>query len=298
MREDTEWLSVYLEQIKNLPLPTKSQEREAAERVQAGIRAEAELSANGVSGKHRQELESVIAEGQAARQTLIEGCLRWVVALARNYQVPGASLGDVIQLGNIGLMQAIDLYNPDTGFRLTTYASFWIKQSIRRGLADITKTIRVPQEIGNQQRRVQNADAELFKTLHRSPTVQEIAELAHLPETTVVAHQGIPSTSSFNVPSSDDGEEYVDSFADLETSEFVDRLCDYIDAAPVLSALSDIPERQRQVLELRYGFDRGHPRTFREVAEMLGVSCEAIRKSERRGLKHLREIFGAEAPAI
>lgn len=230
-----------------------------------------------------------------AKQKLIEANLRLVVSVARRYSQSsgGITLLDLIQEGNLGLIRAVDKYNYKTGFKLSTYATWWIRQAISRAIADKSRLIRLPVHINETLGRVRRASRDLASQLGREPTMQELADHLNmqLDKVTQLMTMG-------NAPVSLDqpmGEEGDSSLGDLvEDVQGVDpdqQAAEISMRAAVQKALTQLPERERKIIELRFGLDEGgggQPRTLEEVGQQLGVTRERIRQIEAKVLRKLR----------
>ncbi len=232
---------------------------------------------------------------EGAKQKLIEANLRLVVSVARRYSQSsgGITLLDLIQEGNLGLIRAVDKYNHNTGFKLSTYATWWIRQAISRAIADKSRLIRLPVHINETLGRVRRASRDLASQLGREPTMQELADHLNmqLDKVTQLMTMG-------NAPVSLDqpmGEEGDSSLGDLvEDVQGVDpdqQAAEISMRAAVQKALTQLPERERKIIELRFGLDEGgggQPRTLEEVGQQLGVTRERIRQIEAKVLRKLR----------
>ena len=232
---------------------------------------------------------------EEAKQKLIEANLRLVVSVARRYSQSsgGITLLDLIQEGNLGLIRAVDKYNHNTGFKLSTYATWWIRQAISRAIADKSRLIRLPVHINETLGRVRRASRDLASQLGREPTMQELADHLNmqLDKVTQLMTMG-------NAPVSLDqpmGEEGDSSLGDLvEDVQGVDpdqQAAEISMRAAVQKALTQLPERERKIIELRFGLDEGgggQPRTLEEVGQQLGVTRERIRQIEAKVLRKLR----------
>lgn len=230
-----------------------------------------------------------------SKQKLIEANLRLVVSVARRYSQSsgGITLLDLIQEGNLGLIRAVDKYNHNTGFKLSTYATWWIRQAISRAIADKSRLIRLPVHINETLGRVRRASRDLASQFGREPTMQELADhlLMPLEKVTQLMTMG-------NAPVSLDqpmGEEGDSSLGDLvEDVQGVDpdqQAAEISMRAAVQKALTQLPERERKIIELRFGLDEGgggQPRTLEEVGQQLGVTRERIRQIEAKVLRKLR----------
>ena len=265
----TDPVADYLRQIGRTPLLNQEEEKELARRKDAG--------------------------DELAKQRLIEANLRLVVSVARRYSQSsgGITLLDLIQEGNLGLIRAVDKYDYTKGYKLSTYATWWIRQAISRAIADKSRLIRLPVHINETLGRVRRTSRELASEYGREPTMQELADRMELSieKVTQLMTMG-------NAPVSLDqpmGEEGDSSLGDLvEDSQGVDpdqQAAEISMRAAVQEALTQLPERERKIIELRFGLDEGgagQPRTLEEVGQQLGVTRERIRQIEAKVLRKLR----------
>ena len=240
---------------------------------------------------HAEEIDlSERAKGgdEAARCRLIEKNLRLVVSVAKKYRGYGLPFEDLIQEGNIGLMRAVEKYDPGRGFRFSTYATWWIRQAVQRAVADKGRTIRVPVHMGEKVRRVRRARGELSAELGREPGGEEIAgRLGWEPEEVLSVLDAVPEVTSLNRPvgpepdGSELGEFVEDSVPD--PSEEVARRAESL---RMWEAVNGLPDRLRHVLVRRYGLDERKRATLGELSEELGLSRERIRQIQREA-EHL-----------
>jgi len=247
------------------------------------------------AGEERELAQRKDEGDDAARQKLIESNLRLVMSITRNYTRADVALLDLIQEGNLGLMRAVDKFDWTMGFKLSTYATWWIRQSVQRALAEQGRTIRLPVHIADQVRRVQRARRTLGQELSRDPTYDEIAEETELaPRRVHELLELIQDHVSLETPVGD-GESVMsdlieDTSADGPEAETALRLR----SRELAQALAQLKPRLQRLLVLRYGLDGSNGRTLEQVGNELGITRERVRQLETRALRELRHV----APAL
>jgi RNA polymerase primary sigma factor len=239
---------------------------------------------------------------ETARRQLIERNLRLVIPIAKKYRGKGLPFGDLIQEGNIGLMRAADKFDPERGFRFSTYATWWIRQAVQRAVANKGRTIRVPVHMGEKVRKMARAYNELSVQLEREPTDEEVAErLGWDVDRVRDVKSAIPDATSLNQPlNSDEGSsELGDLLEDERESRVASEVVQKLEKRRLMESVERLPERQRRVLVRRYGLDGEEPATLADLSEELGVSRERIRQLQRETERALRneEEPGWELPA-
>jgi RNA polymerase sigma factor (sigma-70 family) len=287
--DPSDLVHVYLDEIGRYALLTPDDERRLAEAVQRGRAAEAELSRPGLSARRRRQLSRTVAEGRVARQEFVEANLRLVVAIARQYRRRQVELPDLVQEGNLGLMHAVDRFDWRLGNRFSTYATWWIRQSISRALDTSARSIRLPIHREADARLLVRTRERLVADLHRPPTVEELAVASGIPVARVEATLHFPEASvSLSAPLGEDGSELVDVIADPRTRSPEDQAADLAGREELARLVAALPLRLAQVIEWRYGLADGVPQTREEVARRLGVTRERVRQLEQRALSRLR----------
>jgi RNA polymerase primary sigma factor len=239
---------------------------------------------------------------ETARSKLIEKNLRLVIPVAKKYRGMGLPFGDLIQEGNIGLMRAADKFDPEKGFRFSTYATWWIRQAIQRAVADKGRTIRVPVHMGEKIRKMARIYNQLSAELEREPTDEEVAEKLDWDVDRVKeVKSAIPDATSLNQPlSSEEGSSELGDFVEDEReSGAADEVVQELEIRRLLESIELLPERQRRVLVRRYGLDGRKPGTLADLSEELAVSRERVRQLQREAERALRNEseFGQELPA-
>lgn len=289
-RDDT--VGMYLKEMSRVPLLTVDEELEIAIRIEKGRKAKEEkIKLSGrQNATRRRKLDATIEDGQRAREHLIKANTRLVVSIAKRYMGRGVAFLDLIQEGNLGLMKAVKKYDYTRGFRFSTYATWWIRQTITRAISDQGRTIRVPVHMIDRIRQLYKKNHGLEQKLGRQPTIEELAEAVDLPVQKV---QWIMKVSwlplSLESPVGDE--------EDSELGHFIE---DEVSPTPIQSAyqsmlkdkleeiLSTLSPREARVLRLRFGLDDGTSYTLEEVGRKFGLTRERIRQIEGRALRQLR----------
>ena len=263
-KKSSDSVKAYLQEIGSIPLLTAQQEVDLAHRVQQG---DAE-----------------------AKDMMIRANLRLVVSMARSYINRGLSFQDLIQEGNIGLMRAVEKYDPDKGFRFSTYATWWIRQSLVRAIADQSRDIRIPVHMTELISRVNKTQRELNQELDREPTPEEIAERLKLPvEKINDVMRFAMDTVSLETPAGDEENSSLGDFIQddkaISASEVLNN--EYI-KEQINEMLSELPPREEQIIRMRFGLDgTGRPKTLEEVGKYCHVTRERIRQIESKALRRM-----------
>ncbi|HLY25944.1 MAG TPA: sigma-70 family RNA polymerase sigma factor [Aggregatilineales bacterium] len=274
-------------------LLTVDQEHNLASAVRAGQLAEQRLERNpGITGDERARLESQAATGQNARQELIVANTRLVISIARMYQGRGLSLPDLIQEGNLGLMKAVDRFDPERGVRLSTYATWWIRQAISRATGDSGRTIRLPINQGQRWGRLRRAADELSQQFGREPTLEEIATAAGLTpeqvEATLLAAREPMQIDELIGDEEDRPRE--DLLADTESELPEQATSRQLLTEAIAFLINTLPPREAAIIKLRYGFKDGEGHSMAQIGEMMGYSRERIRQLQHSALARLRKL--------
>jgi RNA polymerase nonessential primary-like sigma factor len=282
---------VYLNGIGKRALLTAEQEVNLAKRIEAGVFAQHVLDTGAqLAASRTTDLRALVRDGERARNHLLEANLRLVVSLAKRYTGRGMPLLDLIQEGNLGLIRAVEKFDYAKGFKFSTYATWWIRQAITRGMADQARTIRLPVHLVEQVNKIARVKRDLHQRLGRDATTEEIAEESGLPVEKVsdlLDHSRDPVSLDMPVGSEEEaplGDFIEDAEAtDAETTVISHLLHD--DLRRVLATLDD---REQNVIRMRYGLDDGQPRTLDQIGRTFGLSRERVRQIEREVMAKLR----------
>ena len=291
--EQQDAVGAYLEAIGRHDLLTKEDEARLGRLVMDGLTALERIdSTEKLSAKQRRKLNEEIAAGQGARDQFVVANLRLVVSIARRDQSTGLPLGDLIQLGNLGLMHAVEKFDFRKGFKFSTYATWWIRQAITRGYADTARQIRLPAHAEDTFRLVARVSDDLEARLGRAATDEEIAEASGVEADRVREVRKFPTRmASVDAPIGDgDSDDLLlgDTIADDELP-FADDVANRDARIHVVKTmLGVLDDRERRIVELRYGLDGGGPRDLAEVGKEIGVTRERVRQIEARVLSKLR----------
>ena len=290
-RDDEDLVRLYLKDIGKHALLTKDDEARLGQAIEEGKFARDELlSGRSLTPSEKRKLRMKVREGEEATQTFIKANLRLVVSIAKKYQASELPLLDLVQEGNLGLIHAVEKFDYRKGFKFSTYATWWIRQAITRGIANTGRTIRLPVHAGDLLARLQKAKVQLELQFGRRPTVAELAKELDLPEKQVVEIQRYASEPlSLSDPLREDGDaELGDIVEDRSAVSPFEAAADALLPAELERLLAPLDERERQILKLRFGLDRGEPRTLEEVGESFNLTRERIRQIEARAMSKLR----------
>ena len=284
-------IGLYLESVSEHDLLTAEDEVRLARTIERGRLAEEELaSAGNIPAERRVELVRFVRQADNAKQQFIRSNLRLVISIAKRYTGRGLDLLDLIQEGNLGLIRAVEKFDWRKGFKFSTYATWWIRQAITRGLGNHGRTIRLPVHMVDVVRTVQEAELSLHEQLRRMPTIAEIADVSGLDEEKILIALNAPGdTVSLDRPVGDDGDAELGDFVEDENME--DPFAAVAEAArrdELVRALETLDQREQVVLVLRYGLDAQPPRTLSDVGSTLGITRERVRQIETRALGKLR----------
>ena len=284
---------VYLNGIGKTALLTAAQEVDLAKRIEAGVFAKHVLDTTDAADLERQyaaDLRTIVRDGARARNHLLEANLRLVVSLAKRYTGRGMPLLDLIQEGNLGLIRAVEKFDYAKGFKFSTYATWWIRQAITRGMADQARTIRLPVHLVEQVNKLARIKRDMHQKMGRDATHEELALESGIPEEKIadlLDHARDPV--SLDMPVGSEEEAPLGDF--IEDGEAVDAESTVIstllheDLRRVLGTLED---REQHVIRMRYGLDDGQPRTLDQIGRRFGLSRERVRQIEREVMGKLR----------
>ena len=288
---DQDPVRLYLDGIGRYPLLTKDDEIRLAQRVEAGRLAATELAVGSpLSPEQERQLRRAQRAGEVASEQFINANLRLVVSIAKKYQSSELPILDLIQEGNLGLMHAVEKFDWRRGFKFSTYATWWIRQAIGRGIDNTARTVRLPVHAGDQVRRVLRVRGQIESRTGRLPTSGELAAELQMAEADINALlRYVVEPVSLATPVGGEGEtELADIVSDPAAATPFDLVADRMLGGEIERLLSSLGERERQILRLRYGLDRGEPRTLEEVGAELHLTRERIRQIERSALAKLR----------
>ncbi len=263
--DEQESLGIYLRQISTIPLITVKEEIELADRIKNG--------------------------DDKARETMITANLRLVVKIAKEYSNIGLSLLDLINEGNIGLMKAVERFDPTKGGKLSTYAAWWIKQSIKRALANQSKTIRLPVHMVDRVTQIRRTSSELAERLGRDPSDDELAAEMNLPVSRITLLKSVSrKPASLDSPLGDDeGSTLGEVVPDDKAANPYERLQSKSLVGDVNSVLAQLEPREADIIRLRFGLEGLEPLTLEEVGDKIGVTRERVRQLQEQALRQLRK---------
>jgi len=290
-RDYEDLVRLYLEDVGLHNLLTKDDEIRLAQAIEQGIEARTKLeTTKKVTPTQRRQLRRTIRQGEEAHRQFVNSNLRLVVSIAKKYQSSGLPLLDIVQEGNLGLIHAVDKFDWRKGFKFSTYATWWIRQAIQRGIANSARVIRLPVHAGDMLTALLKLRAQLEGTMGRTPTLAELANEAELPlEKVVEVLRYAVDTVSLDEPVRDDGDAELGDFVeDRNAVAPFEHAATSLLPGEVAKVLSVLDERERQILALRFGLDRGEPRTLEEVGEYFNLTRERIRQIEARAMSKLR----------
>jgi RNA polymerase primary sigma factor len=262
-------LGWYLDRIRETPLLTAKQERQLSRRIR----------------EHGDPM---------AREQMIQANLRLVVKISKSYVNHGMPIADLVAEGNLGLMRAVEEFDPEAGVRFSTYAAWWIKQAIKRAIVNCGRTIHIPDYLSKLILRWRRANSALEAEFGRPPTVDEIADFLHISgKKADIVTQGIAAIHTPNQTSSDDGQVPAELISDKRCESPDQHLVDESIPPLVESIMERLDTRSREILTLRYGLDgyEGPQRTYKQIGKIVGLTRERVRQLEKRAMKNLKVTF-------
>jgi RNA polymerase sigma factor (sigma-70 family) len=291
-RDEEDLVRLYLTDIGQYTLLTKDDEVRLAKAIEAGkIASEEMANAKSPTATKRRELRKAIREGEIAERAFVQSNLRLVVSIAKKYQASGLPLLDLIQEGNLGLMHAVEKFDWRKGFKFSTYATWWIRQAITRGIANTGRTIRLPVHAGDTLARLQKARSRLELKYGRPATLAELAKEVEMPEDKVTeALRFAAEPLSLSEPLREDGDaELGDVVEDRSAESPFETAATALLPEEIQRLLAPLDIREREILRLRFGLDgSGEGRTLEEVGEHFNLTRERIRQIEARAMSKLR----------
>jgi RNA polymerase sigma factor (sigma-70 family) len=291
-QDEQDLVRLYLHDIGLYPLLTKDDEARLAQAIEAREKAKEELARNSaeLSPAQLRALRRHLKCGDDAERTFVQSNLRLVVSIAKRYQASGLPLLDLIQEGNIGLIHAVEKFDWRKGFKFSTYATWWIRQAISRGIANSARTIRLPIHAADLVTALQGAQSQLQARLGRLATREELGSELGLAEEKIEEILRIRAQPlSLSEPLRDDGDaELGDVVEDRLAASPFEAAAVALLPDEVTRVLAQLDEREREILRLRFGLDRGEPRTLEEVGLCFSLTRERIRQIEARAMSKLR----------
>jgi RNA polymerase primary sigma factor len=258
----TDSLQQFLNEAGRYPLLTAAEEVELAKRIERG--------------------------DMAAKDRMITSNLRLVVSIARRYQTQGITLGDLIQEGVIGLIRATEKFDWRKGFKFSTYATWWIRQAVQRGVANKSRTIRIPVHVVEREQKVARTERELLAKLGHMPTMEEIAKQSKLPLNQVIEVRAAARTvASTDAPIGSEGDSSLGDLFAAAGPTTEDEVDQTIRGDAVRRAVAKLPERQRSVISMRFGLGGGEPTSLEQIGKQLGITRERVRQIEADALRRL-----------
>jgi RNA polymerase primary sigma factor len=299
LRESTsDPVRMYLKEIGRVPLLTAEEEVDLAKRIEAGLASTSLLTAAGpdLDPIWRAQLRRVERNGQLAKRKLVESNLRLVVSIAKRYVGRGLLFLDLIQEGNLGLIRAVEKFDYTKGYKFSTYATWWIRQAITRAIADQARTIRIPVHMVETMNKLVRVQRQLLQDLGREPTPEEIGREMDLPSEKVMEIQKISQEPvSLETPVGEEEDSNLGDFIeDTDAVVPADAASFILLQEQLEGILHTLSEREKKVIQLRFGMTDGRPRTLEEVGRAFGVTRERIRQIENNTLKKLEGLPEAQ----
>ena len=284
-------VKMYLKEIGQIPLLDPKEEPIIARQIQEGEEAKEAMKSPDLSDEEKKKLAKVVADGEQAKQTLISSNLRLVVSIAKKYVGRGMLFLDLIQEGNCGLIKAVEKFDYTKGFKFSTYATWWIRQSITRAIADQARTIRIPVHMVETINKLTRIQRQLVQDLGRDPLPEEIAEkMENISAEKVREIQKIAlDPVSLETPIGEEDDSHLGDFIeDKDTLSPDDYTNNQLLKDEINAVLQGLTEREEKVLRLRFGLLDGRTRTLEEVGKEFNVTRERIRQIEAKALRKLK----------
>ena len=283
---------VYLNGIGKTALLSAEDEVELAQAIEIGLYAEYKLNtAEKLTRAEKRDMKILVKEGKKARSHLLEANLRLVVSLAKRYTCRCMPLLDLIQEGNLGLIRAMEKFDYAKGFKFSTYATWWIRQAITRGMADQSRTIRLPVHLVEQVNKLSRIKREMYQSLGREATNEELAEESGIEENKIeMLLRQSRDPVSLDMPVGADEEAPLGDFIeDAEATDAETAVVASMRHSDIRDVIGTLEQREQDVIRLRYGLDDGVPRTLDQIGRKFGLSRERVRQIEREVMAKLRD---------
>ena len=286
-------IGLYLKEMARVPLLSMDEELDLARRIERGRHSQRDMQRTTLrcTNQRRAELEQYVVDGQSAREHLIKANTRLVVSIAKRYIGRGVPFLDLIQEGNLGLMKVVEKYEYQRGFRFSTYATWWIRQTITRAIADQGRTIRVPVHMVDRIRQLYKTTHEIEQKLGRIPSTEELADAIGIPCNKVdwmLRVSWLPLSLESPINEEDDDAELGNFVEDQITPTPVQSAYSKLLSEKVEEVLESLPPREARILKLRFGLENGRTYTLEEVGQKFGLTRERIRQIESKALRRLR----------
>ena len=284
---------VYLNGIGKTDLLTADDEIELAQQIEVGLYAQHLLNdpEQHLTRAKKRDLKVLAKQGKKARSHLLEANLRLAVSLAKRYTGRGMPLLDLIQEGNLGLIRAMEKFDYDKGFKFSTYATWWIRQAITRGMADQSRTIRLPVHLVEQVNKLSRIKREMYQSLGREATNEELSEESGIPEDKIemLLHQSRDPVSLDMPVGADEEAPLGDFIEDAEATDAESAVVASLRHSDIRDVIGTLEQREQDVIRLRYGLDDGVPRTLDQIGRRFELSRERVRQIEREVMAKLRD---------